>query len=152
VIEKATCPVIAVPEGVLYQKIKKITYATSYFSSDINGIKKVVEIAEPFKAQLNVLHITIDGEGSPGSDKKAMESFKDLVTKNVAYNNISFQIISGQSVENTLEKYVDKESTDMLVMSTHYRDFFDKIFGRSVTKQLAYHIKIPLMTLHHIEK
>jgi nucleotide-binding universal stress UspA family protein len=148
VIEKATCPVIAVPEGVTYKAIKKITYATSYLSSDIECINKVVEIAEKFNAQINVLHITSDSE-SPEIAAAAMKTFMENVNEKITYNNISFQILDGPSVEKALEKYVNDNSTSMLVMSTHYRDFFDKLFGTSVTKQIAYHIRIPLLTFHH---
>lgn len=148
VIEKATCPVIAIPEGVLYKTIKKITYATCYLKSDIEGIKKVVEIAEPYNAQINVLHITNENE-SPKVATADMKAFMEKVNDKIGYSNISFQLLEGASVEKTLEKYVNDNSTCMLVMSTHYRDFFDKIFGKSITQQVAYHIQIPLMTLHH---
>lgn len=148
VIEKAKCPVIAVPDGVALLGIKKITYATSYFKSDIDGLNKVVEIAAPFNAQINILHIS-GYEESPEADITAMKKFKENVSGNIAYNNISFQIINGQNVEKVLEDYINADSTEMLVMSTHYRDFFDKIFGKSITKQVAHHTKIPLMTLHH---
>ena len=55
VIEKSTSPVIAVPEGVKFGGIKKITYATDYHEADISAIRKLVEIAKPFRASINVL-------------------------------------------------------------------------------------------------
>lgn len=148
IIEKATCPVIAVPEGGSYTGIKKITYATSYLKSDIEGLKKVVEIASPLNAQINILHIS-GYEESPQADMAAMEKFKETVKSNIDFNNITFQTINGPDVEKALEDYINTNSTDMLVMSTHYRNFFDKIFDKSITKHVAHHTTIPLMTLHH---
>ena len=151
VIEKVKCPVIAVPSGVVPEPIKKITYATSYESNDIDGLKKAVELAEVFNAQVNVLHIS-DYTDSPEMEKMEMKKFMNDVNKKIHYNNMSFQLLNGSSVELVLDKYISDNSTSMLVMSTHHRDFFDRIFGRSLTRQMAYHTKVPLMALHYSKK
>ncbi|MEI8137727.1 MAG: universal stress protein [Bacteroidota bacterium] len=151
IIEKAKCPIIAVPEDASFQSIKKITYATSYNHSDFRALKKIVEIAEPFNAQINVLHIS-DNIESPEIEKGLMKAFMEEVNHKIQYNNISFQIMRGENIEDALEEYIEEGSTNMLVMSTHHRNFFDKIFGKSVTKHMAYHTKIPLMAFHYNSK
>ena len=148
IIEKARCPVIAVPEGVEFNRIKKITYATEYHHSDIYCLKKIIEIAKPFNAQIDVLHIS-DTEQSPDSEKDMMKKFMNEVNEKVQYTNMSFQLLSGKKIEKVLEKYLEKDSTSMLALSTHQRDFFDKLFGKSITKHLAYHTKTPLLAFHH---
>lgn len=151
IIEKAKCPVIAIPEGAVYNGIKKITYATDYHHSDIPGLKKVVEIAEPFKAQVNVLHISINPFPSK-NEKDIMKTFMEEVNGMITYNNLSFQLLSGKNIESALEEYLADNSTSLIVMSTHHRDIFDKIFGKSITKHMAYHTGIPLMALHYNAK
>lgn len=148
IIEKASCPVIAVPEEAIFNEIKKITYATSYNQSDIYVLEKIVDIAKLFNAQVNVLHIS-DTTNTQDEEKKAMKKFMDEVNQNILYNNMSFQLLEGEDVEDALEKYLDDNSTSMLVMSTHHRSFFDKIFGKSITKHMAYHTNVPLMAFHH---
>lgn len=148
IIEKASCPVIAVPEEAIYNEIKKITYATSYNYSDIYVLEKVVEMAKLFHAQVNVLHIS-DNTRSQAEEKKKMKMFMDEANQNILYNNMSFQLLEGENVEDALEKYLDDDSTSMLVMSTHHRGFFDKLFGKSITKHMVYHTNIPLMAFHH---
>ncbi len=150
IIEKATCPVIAVPEETGFTSIKKITYATAYNPDDLANLKEVVLIARAFRAQLHVLHIS-DNSFSEESEEIAMKKFMGQVTAAVHYNNMSFQVLYGNTIEGTLEKYLDENSTSMLVMSTHYRNFFDKVFGKSTTRNVARHAKIPLMAFHHKE-
>jgi hypothetical protein len=36
----------------------------------------------------------------------------------------------------------------MLAMFTHKLDFYEKLFGRSVTRQLAFHSSVPLLTFN----
>jgi len=151
VISAAVCPVIAVPEGAPFKPIKKITYATAYHHSDIRVIKKIVDMAKLFNAQINVMHVPEVGETAEES-KSEMESFMNSVTAKIDYSNISFQIYDGEDTESALEDYIESESTDMLVMSTHHRSFFDKLFGTSVTKRLALHNQIPLLAFHYNNK
>ena len=148
IIEKASCPVIAVPEEALYNDIKKITYATSYKESDIYVLEKIVDLAKLFNAQVNVLHI-YENSHSQDEEKKEMKKFMDEVNKNILYSNMSFQLLEGEDVEDALENYLDNNSTSILVMSTHHRNFIDKIFGKSITKQMSYHTNVPLMAFHH---
>ena len=151
VIEKSTCPVIAVPAEATFKDIKKITYATAYNYSDVYALKKVVEIAKLFNAQVEILHVT-DKANSQIFEKDLMKTFMDDVNHKIQYNNMSFQIYEGDNVEDALEEYIDNDSTNILVMSTHQRGFFDKLFGKSVTKHMAYHSEVPLMAFHHTTK
>lgn len=151
VIEKATCPVIAVPLEASFKPIKKITYATDYHNSDMEALEKVVELAKPYKAQVNVLHIT--GEAQPTeTEKQKMQTFMDAVEKKMTYNNLSFQILNGKNIEQKLEEYLENESTDLLVTSTSQRSLYDKLFNKSLTRSLTFHSKIPLMAFHYKKK
>lgn len=151
VLEKATCPVMAIPQDSSFKDIKKFTYATAYNYSDVYALKKVVEMAKLFNAQVNVLHI-LDNSKSLDKEKELMKNFMDEVNRKIQYSNMSFQLLEGKNVEDALEEYIVSDSTSILVMSTHHRDFFDKLFGKSITKHMAYHTSIPLMAFHHDKK
>ena len=148
VIEKAKCPVIAVPEGAKFDGIKKITYATDYHESDIDALKNLVEIAKPFNAQISTLHAS-DEEFTPYNEKVYLNTFKNKVQKKIKYKKISYKLAYGKYLGKVLDEHIKKESPDLLVMSTRHRNMFDKIFGSSVTKRMAYHTKIPLLVFHH---
>ena len=148
VIEKSQYPVIAVPDGTLFHGIKKITYATNYYESDMDAIKKLSEIAEPFKAVINVLHIA-DGEFIPEGENELLKQFVSRVSKKVDYNNFSFQVIIGEDIEKELGNYLKNDSTDLFSMSTLHRTLWKKLFGKSITKRVAYHTHIPLLAFHH---
>lgn len=149
VISKAPCPVMAIPGGSKFtHTIKKITFATDYHQSDIEAIHTLIEMTSVFNPQINILHISGD-EIAPEQEVKLMDSFRKKVNQSCFYNNLSFQIIHGHSVEEELENYLAKDSTDVLVMATHFRSFIDRIFGKSLTKNLAGEITIPLIAFHY---
>ena len=87
VIEKAKCPVLAIPEGALTNYIKKIVYASEFIDSDIPSLQSIANLAELFEAEIEVIHIS---EFDDADSQKALEKFKSKVTKNVSYKNISY--------------------------------------------------------------
>ncbi len=148
VIEKSKYPVIAVPQDAKFSGIKRITYAADYHPEDVSAIRKLADIANPFRAAINVLHIA-SGELTDIAEEELLKKYVSVVSRKVDYNNISFQLIHGKNIEKELEKYVADNSTDLLAMSTVHRGFLEKLFGSSVTRQMAYHADVPLLAFHH---
>ncbi len=148
VIEKAKCPVIAVPENAVFSRIKNIVYASDYHESDIDALRKSVEIAKLFKAKITILHCS-DGEYNRLSEEEYMKSFENKVQKKIRYEKMSFKLVYGSFMEGLLQKEIEQSSYDLIAMSTGHRNLFEKIFGRSVTKKMAFHSEIPLMAFHH---
>lgn len=149
VTEKSDCPVLALPENSDFaHPIKKITFATNYLKSDLRVLSNLVELAATFHAQLNVLHAYPENI-SADEEIKMMKEFMEKVIQQIAYNNLSFQIIHGNKTEYLLENYIREESTDMLVVSTHYRNFMDRLFKTSLTRKLSAKTSIPILAFHH---
>lgn len=148
IIEKAKSPVISVPEDAKFRGIKKIIYATDYQSSDIEALKKLVEIAKLFHAEIIVIHAS-DEEFNIYSGETYLDDFKDRVRRKVRYEKISYKLIFGKQLEQVLQKQVTELQPDLLAMSTQYRNVFEKLFWASMTKKMAYHSEVPLMAFHH---
>lgn len=148
VIERAKCPVIAVPENSALSPINHITYATDYLESDIDSIKKLVRVAGLFKADITLLHVA-DEKLSHEIEEDYMNKFKSKLIKKIKYERIKFKITYGKHFIEVLENYVKEESPDLLAMSTHYRSIYDKLFGTSYTKKMAYHTNVPLLAFHN---
>lgn len=149
IIEQAGCPVIAIPVEAKFRGIRHITYAGDYNKSEIKALKKLVDLARSFNAQLNILHIYTKDEPTA---MEAMREYKLIAEKELDYGNLSFQLLHGERVEEGLEEFTKSGATDLLVLSTHKRDLIDRLFGSSITKRLAYHTTVPLMAFHYKKK
>ncbi|MHB8260233.1 MAG: universal stress protein [Bacteroidia bacterium] len=146
VIEKAKCPVLTIPENTKHTDIKTIVYATEYLDSDIPCLQNVAEMAKLFEAEIQVIHVSIYEDES---EKKLLEEFELKMRKSILYENISFKILVGNDVEQKMEGFMEEEVVDMLVLSAHHRNLMDKLFGKSITKELSFYLKIPLLVFHH---
>lgn len=151
VIGKATCPVITVPAKASFDGMKKIGYATNYRSSDLTALKQLVALAKVFKSRIKLIHIA-DGEYTLTHEKEYMEEFTEKIKSKTNYNHISTRLLESSDVEKKLEQYLKKESVNLFVVSTKHRNLIERFFGKSITKKLAYHSKVPLMVFHHKKK
>lgn len=152
IIEKANCPVIAIPETASFKnEIKKITFATDFHSNDIDAIDKIIDIASTLHAHIKILHIS-DTETSSEEEKVMMYNFTKKVNAKTSYQNMTFQILASKDVETQLEEYIKSHDADMIVMSTHFRGFMDRLFKKSITKEIVLKTTIPLVAFHYDAK
>lgn len=147
IVEKATCPVIAVPEKTEFSPIKNITYATDYYMSDINALSKIVEIAKLFNAKITMLHVCYDML-THDTEEEYMSTFKSKVENDIQYSNMAYKLVYGDNLIDVLEDYIKNESPDLISMSTHYRNLFEKLFDANSTKKMTYHTKVPFLAFH----
>jgi nucleotide-binding universal stress UspA family protein len=146
VAQNVSCPVLAIPVGLVYKDFDDIVYATNFDQNDFQIIDTLLKLGEYFDSKLTCLHIYNQMEDALLSNKK-MESlekkYEDLPLK-----TISFKSQFHKNTYEGLENYLDKHSVDMLVMLMQQHSFFEKLFKKSLSKKVALNIEItPLLIL-----
>lgn len=144
VIRKSTRPVLAVPSHAHFEEPGRLAFATDLEDNDAEEIKTFYGLFEEFDPSLFIVHVEVNEKlgALPGhhSVHKVVDS----------YDNIERVEIKSDDVEHGLEDYVEREHIQILGMKRQNRGFFQNMFHRSMTKQLAYHTKIPLMVFHEV--
>ncbi|MFK7950604.1 MAG: universal stress protein [Saprospiraceae bacterium] len=142
VVDKATVPVLIIPNEAKYKPIKKISYATSFEDVSDNVINDLIGWISKFDAELTFVHIASKGEYIDAEQYANMSELTDLAER---YDNVKFKIIYDNDVLDELEDYVEDENFDMLVMVTHRYPFFKRLFNPSLTRQMTFETEIPLL-------
>lgn len=146
VIEKCSCPVLAVPSETWFKKPGKIVFATNYADNDFQTLYLLAEMFKPFNPEIIVLHVEINGDHK--TENRMLEWFKGQVLTNIPYDNFSFQLTKGADVEHTVNNFILENDIELLSVSNRKRNFFDKLTSRSLSKKLAYHTNMPLLAFH----
>ncbi len=141
IIMKSFIPVLVVPEYAPFQQIAKVVYATNFHYSDIEAIKQLCEIAAFFNATVTVIHFQHE-DLSYASEFNMMNAFKEEVDETVKMEGLTFKLLKGGDINECLDKYIQEENTDILALSTHKRGMLQRLFGRSISKKMAYHTTI----------
>ncbi len=142
-LKKIRIPLLIVPEKATYKECKQVTYATD-FSYDVDPqiYKPLIDLLRIFQAQLNIVYVKKSAE-----EEKSLEQGKkhlDIFFKDVPHQ---FQMVTDSHVKHGIEAYLKDHPTDLLVMVTHDRGFWERMFGKSHTKEMVYNTHIPLLVL-----
>lgn len=142
VIDECTVPVLAIPEFASYRNLQHIVYA-----SDLKNIQKelevIVEFAKIYGSNVHMIHV------APVMDKK-VEASVNLVNETInkiQYDKLDFKLILEEDITQAIDQYIKKTKADLLTTFTHKLSLEEKIFGKSVTRRLAYQGTIPLLAV-----
>jgi len=141
-IDCCSKPVIVVPTDAEFNGIRKIIYPTDMVHLD-EEIKTVVRFAKAFDAEVVVLHVT------PGTAaKRDTSNLEAILSRMSDYKKIKFQVIENQDVVEGIAAYVESGKPDLLAMFTHERGLYEKIFGKGITRQVAFQNALPLLAVN----
>lgn len=141
-IDHSRVPVLVVPEKAVFNGLKKIVYATSMYELD-QEIKTIAMLASIFEATLHVLHV------SPEASKtKIDKNFLPELVKTAGYSKVVYQELKDDNISKAIDTYIQENKADMLAMFTHKLDTYEKLFGKSITRELAFHAHVPLLTFN----
>ena len=136
VMEKAPCWVFSIPVNLEFDgKIDQIVVTTSFQKEEATALRQVAAFAEKFDAHVRCIHVDIRHTADL-SDKMSVfqAQFSDL-------QNVSFSVLPGNYVEETIGEYVKENQIDLVCMLTHERNFFEELFNYSNAKKLSYHLR-----------
>jgi nucleotide-binding universal stress UspA family protein len=139
VLEGSSIPVLAVPENADFKTFKNVVYA-----SDLKHFQREVKVMIPylktFDSTLHVLHVTEKAK----EVEKLHDSVKDSLKK-ADYRKSTVTVESGKKIDVAIDKFVHHLKADLVIMFTHKRNFYEKLFDRSITKKMAFQSKTPLL-------
>lgn len=145
-IEKAPCPVLTIPSDSVKTDIETIVYATDFEEEDLGAMDKLTEIAKPFNAKIQAVHISPLEKTIGISHKKTLE---DKIHKHIDYPNLKLDIIYSDDVFYALKMYYRNSNADLLAMLERKSSSFSpKVFHHDLVKQMETYGKIPLLSFN----
>ncbi|MDO9186780.1 MAG: universal stress protein [Bacteroidia bacterium] len=142
VMGSSRIPVITIPEHARFNAIKSIVYPSDMHAISLE-VKNLIQFAKLFNASIHILHVV-----STDSKKKIDRlKIKNKLISKYNYPRISFHISVNDQVTEAIDEYAADTKADLLAMFTHKPTFFEKLFGQSITREMAFHGWIPLLAI-----
>ncbi|SHJ86790.1 universal stress protein [Maribacter aquivivus] len=143
IIRKSTIPVLAVPSGYEFKKIKCIVFPTDYRQSyQKKNLHILYTLANTLKAQLTILHIKEEydlNDEQKMNIKVLADHFKKLEP--------SFVEERGKLMPQAIHEYIEENKPDLLVMMNRKHSFLERLREKSNVDAIGLHIAIPFMTI-----
>jgi nucleotide-binding universal stress UspA family protein len=151
VIKKSQIPVLAIPKNINFSIPSKIVFATDYNNSDINDLRQLSNLAQYFNAEIKVIHVSEHITEADGY-LSLEQYFSDLVKNNLSYSNISFDTIQNSNTIKGLRLFLKEEKADIFALAIRKRNIFQQLFGKSMTEEFLFKIKIPTLAFHIVKQ
>ncbi|MBC7607619.1 MAG: universal stress protein [Burkholderiales bacterium] len=141
VMHHAKTIVLAIPEHCQYANPDNILFITKFKPADRDILQKVIAIAEQLDARIDCLFVR---DTAVVISESVMEDWK-MVLEN---ERVTYHTLLGNDVGDSILEFIDNHQNDMLAMPIHDRGFFERLFHISLSKKLAFHVKIPILAIH----
>jgi nucleotide-binding universal stress UspA family protein len=148
-LREAFCPVLAVPEHAAFVDFDRILYATDLTSADQRPVHELIAFAARFGAEVHFVNLNSDLDRAEEVVERLVENVSAETEHAVAFH---IATLDGDQLATALNDYAASHRIDLVAMSTRHRGFFEGIFHRSRTKQMALHAQKPVLVLHWEDK
>lgn len=144
VARKVKTPVLVVPHDAAYAPIKHITYASDFsYKTSIELFKPMVMLARTFGAKTHVLFIRQSHGGNTEMELTGKRS-NEIIFEGLDHEYV---IMEEPSVNHGISKYLQQQSSELLVMVAHKHTFLERVFSKNHTTVMAYQTHVPLLIL-----
>lgn len=145
-MEKANCPIMAIPNNTPYRAIDTILYASDFEGSDIFIINDLVAFAKPLDAEIQVVHITNKDEKTSNEE---MDWFKNMVHHKVRYEKLHFETRFGVDVFETLQKYANEINPDIIaILEREGNSLIKNLWHQDLVKRMNSETTYPLLSFN----
>ncbi len=145
VIKKSTIPVLVVPETTGDFSMKKVGFFTDYQIDEVASVKKVHSILSNVSA-VDFYHF----DYTKRDDEDEKRSAWVLKAKAaLGQENIQLKEIEVDKVDlNAVSRVANENGLDLMVFTRPHKSFFEKIFMKSLTKEVVSYPFIPALYIN----
>lgn len=147
VISTTICPVLVIPEGCKFGGISNILCTAEFHESELKSVQELLKLTSNIKSRITFLNI---GDSIPEQEKKCQYFIDKLNGKELT--DVKFELIESDDIVKSIENYVVKHQTELLVTLGKRRDFWKRIAGIKVPESLSFHTNVPLLSFPFAEK
>jgi nucleotide-binding universal stress UspA family protein len=145
VARKSEIPTFIIPENVKYHRIHKISFACDLESTEETDLVYIAKFfSNVFDAELEI--VNVEKPLVEVTVQKAQTNmFIERKLENTHHKTVH---ITGDNVAHDLESYFASHYTDIILLNPKKHNLFYNLFHKSVTKELAFHSKLPILSIH----
>ncbi|MGS2740197.1 universal stress protein [Sinomicrobium sp. M5D2P17] len=146
VITKVKCPVLAVPEDVVFCPPREIVFPTDYTSQySVKVLDTLAFLAGIFQSTIHVLQVVKDEKETLNDEqKKNRELLKDYLLD----KKHSFHQLTNKNLSEAIQCFTESRNIDWIAMMAKKLHFFQQILFRPTVVKISYHTRIPFLVLH----
>jgi len=150
IIGNCSIPVLSVPYEYEWKKPANFLLATDNLENENDLLDFIFEMSNQFMAQMHVAVFTDEDDDNAVTVLEHTRKIPKLESnlKNKYHEeHLTASHLFGKEFVDTLQQHIKEKNIDILVMVTHPRSFWERIFHPSLTQKMTYHTNIPVLAI-----
>lgn len=141
VIERAPCPVLAVPPERAEKEVWKMTFASSFRENEIEYFKKVEKLGRDMGMRIAVVHVQKEEPAD------AFEENHTYFVNKERDGEVDYILLQHEVPADGLKAYLAKYPVDILALHPRKRTFWQRFFQESITKKILLSHRINVLAI-----
>jgi len=138
-------PTFIIPQNVTYRPIHKIALACDLYKTEKSYLAYVTKyFAHVFDAELEIINIE-KPEEEMSVGKSTSSIFLEKKLESIKHKTV---YSTDKDVAHGLIAHFKTHPCDLVIVNPKKHSVFYNLFHESVTKELAFHLSIPILTIH----
>ena len=135
-------PVLVVPHKAAHNKPKRILFATDFANDkQVQSIETLAKYCKTLQCSLHLLHVSDVDE----DEDNLAQPIKELdVLSEMEY---TLHVEFGKDIESIILEFANRNESDIIATIPHDDSFLERIFQKSISKNLIFHSDTPLLVL-----
>ncbi|MCD6068987.1 MAG: hypothetical protein K0S33_3813 [Bacteroidetes bacterium] len=145
VMRKCKSPVLSIPEKTHFVIPRRIVFAYDYQPLSASVLDPLAGLATQFNSMLFILNVSADHHTT---EMHIKDTFRNIqVEEALEETEHTFHYRTNEDLGDAIGRFVKRQQADMAVMIPKKHSFLANLFKEPATKQAAFHIGVPLLTL-----
>jgi nucleotide-binding universal stress UspA family protein len=144
VIKESMVPVLAIPEKATFSESEKISVALQLEKEEEKFFKKLLKLTEPLNLPYEFFHVQTQDIFEKNIEFKGLEVYIKEAHSQI---KSEFVITKAENFDKGMKYYLDKNPNTLLVMFYKNKTFFEYLFSKSQSVEMAYHTHVPLLII-----
>ena len=143
IINLVSCPLLLIPEGCSFRKLKKIAIACDRKTGDNkNKVFHVAEMIATLKSEILLFNVV---QEETEKDKLRIDDFSEM-----AGNDVKLFFPVHHDIHEGILQFVSDNDADWLCMFPHRHNIFEQWFTRLNSGNISQQVKIPLLLINEL--
>ena len=146
VASQAHCPVLLIPPDAQFSAPHKIMVAFDSELVEGRSLDRLLTFNDDFKAHLDFVHVAGKDEVFDQIRNKLMQQLLDR--GDIQFSFDIREISNSHDIASQLDRYAVETNPDLLTVIARHRSFVNRMFHKSISKNLCLHTNRPTLVLH----
>lgn len=142
VIQRSFAPVLAIPAACTFRPVRHLMYATTFETEDLSLMDDLLEFARFFGAHISCVHVEASQKAWYQMEFKFIER---IYNHKSHWHLLRFFSFNHSDIQAGLNQFIQDTDVAIAAILTHRKGIFDRLLGKSFSKELVLHTQIPLL-------